>query len=222
MTARSSPGSTVIETSLTATRLPKCFETFSTCKQTHDTAFRRMMPSTPRGKNNTTTHEDQPDEGHPVFGVARYVIPQHEEDRRADQRSPEAAHAAEHRHDDEIAGLIPAQRARVDEVVEQRIERAGKADEAAGNNPGHPDMPIDRDAEKARPALVFPDRQQACGRTASATETPSGRPRRRKTPAPCSRRLCCWRGCRAVAKPKSSGTRCQADNPSSPPVTSRH
>jgi len=30
ITARSSPGSTIIDTSLTATRLPKCFETFST------------------------------------------------------------------------------------------------------------------------------------------------------------------------------------------------
>ena len=33
MMARSSPGSTVIEISLTAIRLPKCFETFLTCNR---------------------------------------------------------------------------------------------------------------------------------------------------------------------------------------------
>ena len=60
ITARSSPGSTVIDTSLTATRLPKCLETFSTCKQAHDAAFRRMMPSTPRGKNSTISTKNRP------------------------------------------------------------------------------------------------------------------------------------------------------------------
>ncbi len=33
MMARNSPGSTVIDTSLTAIRLPKCFETFLTCNR---------------------------------------------------------------------------------------------------------------------------------------------------------------------------------------------
>ena len=55
ITARNSPGSTVIDTSLTAIRLPNCFETFSTCSRRHDaTLLRRSMPRTPRGKNSTT------------------------------------------------------------------------------------------------------------------------------------------------------------------------
>ena len=36
-----------------------------------------------------------------------------------------ASHAAQHRHDDEIAGEVEPQRARIGEIVEQRIERAG-------------------------------------------------------------------------------------------------
>ena len=60
ITARSSPGSTVIDTLSTATRLPKCFETFSTRNRTHVVAFRRMMPSTPRGKNSTISTKNRP------------------------------------------------------------------------------------------------------------------------------------------------------------------
>ena len=60
ITARSSPGSTVIDTSSTATRLPKWRETFSTSQQAHGAALRRMMPSTPRGKNSTTSTKNRP------------------------------------------------------------------------------------------------------------------------------------------------------------------
>ena len=40
---------------------------------------------------------------------------------------------------------------------------------------------LDRDAEEARAALVLADRQQACGRTASAAATPWPRRRRANT-----------------------------------------
>ena len=60
ITARSSPGSTVIETSSTATRLPKCLRDVLDLQQAHDAAFRRMMPSTPRGKNSTTSTKNRP------------------------------------------------------------------------------------------------------------------------------------------------------------------
>ena len=60
MTARSSPGSTVIDTSSTATRLPKCLRDVLDPQQAHDVAFRRMMPSTPRGKNSTTSTKNRP------------------------------------------------------------------------------------------------------------------------------------------------------------------
>ena len=129
-------------------------------QQAHDATFRRIMPSTPRGKNKHDQHEDQSHERHPVLGVAGDVIRQHDEYRGADQRAPERAHAAEHRHDDEIAGLVPAQRARIDEIVEQSVKRAGEADEAAGNHPGQPDMPVHRNAEEAGAALVLADRKK--------------------------------------------------------------
>ncbi len=60
ITARNSPGSTVIDTLSTAIRLPKCLETFSTSQQAHDVIFRRMMPRMPRGKNNTTSTKISP------------------------------------------------------------------------------------------------------------------------------------------------------------------
>src|SRR6185437_6185500 len=115
-------------------------------------------------------------ERHPVLGLARYVILQRDKYRRADERSPERAHAPEHGHDHEVAGLGPIQRTRVDEVVHVRIKRAGEAREGAGDRPRDPDVLIDGDAEKAGAALVLTDRQQsAAERRAQRRRTPDNR-----------------------------------------------
>ena len=60
ITARNSPASTVIDTLLTATRLPKCLRDVLDLQQAHDAALRRIMPSTPRGKNSTTSTKNRP------------------------------------------------------------------------------------------------------------------------------------------------------------------
>ena len=60
MTARSSPGSTRIDTSSTATRLPKCLRDVLDLEQAHGAVFRLMMPSTPRGKNSTISTKNRP------------------------------------------------------------------------------------------------------------------------------------------------------------------
>ena len=88
-----------------------------------------MMPSTPRGKNEHDQYKEQADKGHPVLGLARHVILQHNKNRRTDQRSPKRSHPAQDRHDHEIAGLVPAQIVWIGEIVEERIERAGKRHE---------------------------------------------------------------------------------------------
>src|ERR1700722_3668558 len=179
ITARSSPGSTVIDTLSTATRLPKCFETFSTRNRLTMSPFSRCRLSPDDAQNAAREeqhdeHEEQADERHPVLRLARNVVLQHQKDRRADQRPPEAAHAAQHRHDDEIAGLVPAQRAGIDEVVHQREQRAGDADEETGDDPRHPDVLVDRNAEKARTALVLADRQQRAAERRAQQERHGG------------------------------------------------
>src|SRR5579862_3682355 len=164
ITARSSPASTIIDTPLTATRLPKVRVTFSTLRRLIRQASRRR-PAADDAEHAAREEqhdedEEQADERHPVLGLARDVILQHDEDRGANQRSPERAHPAEHSHDDEIARLVPAQRARIDEIGEERVERAGDADEEARDHPRHPDVIVDRNAEEARAPLVLADREQ--------------------------------------------------------------
>ena len=53
-------GSTVIDTSSTATRLPKAARHVLDAEQAHARILRRMMPSTPRGKNSTTRTKNRP------------------------------------------------------------------------------------------------------------------------------------------------------------------
>ena len=90
ITARSSPGSTVIETSSTATRLPKCLVTLLDLEQAHARAFRWSMPSTPRGKNSTTSTNSRPTNDIQLTVMARNVVLQHDEHGGAEQRAPEA------------------------------------------------------------------------------------------------------------------------------------
>src|SRR6185312_5387992 len=91
---------------------------------------------------------------------ARDIVLQHDEDRGAEQRTPEAAHATHDRHDDEVAGLAVMQLAWIGEIVEQGIEAAGQRDEEAGDDESQPDMQLDRDAKEARPSLVLADGEE--------------------------------------------------------------
>ena len=139
------------------------------------------------------------DHRHPVLGAAGDVVLQRDENRRADQRPPERAHAAQHRHDDEIAGEVESQRARIGEIVEQRIERAGDADEEARDHEREPDVQLDRDAEEARAPLVLADGDQRAperrseSRAIAPTQTSEDR-RARNSRRPCRCRRCrSWR-----------------------------
>jgi len=60
ITARSSPGSTVRETPLTAIRAAEMPRDVLDLEQGHEVTLRRMMPSTPRGKNSTTSTKNNP------------------------------------------------------------------------------------------------------------------------------------------------------------------
>ena len=130
--------------------------------------LRCRKPSKPARKEQHDQHEQQADERHPVDGDARQIILQHHEHRGAEQRPPEAAHAAHHRHHDEIARLAVMQAARVGEIVDQRIERAGKAHEEAGQREGDPDMPLDRECRGSGRGARSRGSRSWCGRTASA------------------------------------------------------
>src|ERR1700734_4261781 len=74
MMARSSPGSTVIEISLTAIKLPKCLETFSICSKLTMSPFSRYCLSPEDAEHASWEeqhhqHEDKSHEKLPVFGV---------------------------------------------------------------------------------------------------------------------------------------------------------
>ena len=109
ITARSSPGSTVIDTSRTATRLPKRLADVLDLEQAHAVASAPDEAEQAAREEQHDQHEQHADERHPVDGDARHVILQHDEDDGAEQRPPEAAHAAHHRHHHEIAGLAVVQ-----------------------------------------------------------------------------------------------------------------
>src|ERR1700722_19512760 len=101
MMARNSPGSTVIDMPFTAIRLPKCLETFSTRNRLTVSPSSRccLAPDDAEHAAREEQHNQHKDQSHerlPILGVAGNVVPQDEEDRGADQRSPETAHAAEH------------------------------------------------------------------------------------------------------------------------------
>ena len=89
MMARNSPGSTAIDTSSTATRLPKCFDDVLDTQQAHDVGLSLDEAEHAAREEQHNQHEEQADERHPVLGVARYVVLQHQKDRSADERAPE-------------------------------------------------------------------------------------------------------------------------------------
>src|SRR6516164_6142327 len=161
MMARSSPFATVKETSWTATRLPKRLLTLRTSRTLMPWCSRLTFASNEAQQaareEQHDQHEQQADERHPVDGDARQVVLQNDEHRRAQERAPERPHSSHHRHHDEIAGLAVMQAARIGEIIDQRVERAGKADEEAGQRECDPDVALDRDAEKARTPLILAD-----------------------------------------------------------------
>src|ERR1700691_4304552 len=159
MIARSSPSATLSDTWSTATRLPKFLVTFSTWSSVTLPPVLDEAEQTPWEEQH---HQDEQhaDERHPVGGDARQVVLQDDKDRGPEERSPEGPNTPQHRHDHDISGHHVVEVARVGEIVEQRVERAGKAHEKAGQRERRPDVAFDRDAEKARPPLVLADRQQ--------------------------------------------------------------
>ena len=144
--------------SRTATRLPNRLVTILDFEHAHAVLRCRSSPRMPARKEQNDEHEQEPDERHPIDRDARQIILQDHEHGGAEQRPPEAAHAAHHRHDHEIAGLAVVQAARIGEIVDQRIERAGKRHEEARQRERDPDVPLDGNAEEARAALVLADR----------------------------------------------------------------
>ena len=136
--------------------------------------LRRMNAEKPARKEQHDEHEQHADERHPVDGDAREIVLQHDEHRGAEQRPPERAHAAHHRHHDEIAGLAVMQAARIGEIVDQRVERAGEAHEEAGQRERDPDMALDRNAEEARAPLVLADRDHGAAERRAQDEAHDG------------------------------------------------
>ena len=108
----------LIDTSRTATRLPKRLVRFLTSSMLMLRSCRSDQPEQAAREEQHDQHEQQADERHPVDRDARNVILQHDEHDGAEQRAPERAHAAHHRHDDEIARLAVVQPARIGEIVD--------------------------------------------------------------------------------------------------------
>src|ERR1700730_3307435 len=101
ITARSSPFGTLSETSRTATRLPKLLVTLRTSRTFMLGTRSCFALASDEAKQSAREeqhdrHEQHADERHPVDGDAGEIVLQDHEHRGAEQRTPEAAHAAHH------------------------------------------------------------------------------------------------------------------------------
>ncbi len=69
---------------------------------------------------------------------------QQRDQRRADDRAPDAAGAADHRHEQVLDALVDAERRRIDEALQMRIQPPGNAGEQRG---------VDEDDDLQRPCV---------------------------------------------------------------------
>ena len=84
----------------------------------------------------------------------RQRLLQHQQRDRADHRAEHRAHAAQHRHDDEIAGARPEHDRRVDEIGVVGEQRAGEAAHHAGDDEAGELVAEGRKADGAHAPLV--------------------------------------------------------------------
>src|SRR5262245_32095612 len=153
ITACSSPFGTASEIASDAITPPKRLLRPSICNSASATVDSGDQTIDAAAREQHHQQEQRTKDDLPVFGNARERFFQHQQRQRADHRPEHRAHAAEHRHDDEVARAGPVHERRADEVGMVGEQRSGKPaqhareDEteqlvAVGGKPDRPHAPL--------------------------------------------------------------------------------
>src|SRR6185437_14764790 len=160
ITARSSPAFMSNVTPSTAFNVPKWRDTLSIRKNVDPAGAGLAIEDAEHAfrEQEHDEHEEQADEGHPVFGHARQIVLSDDEDDHPEQRPKEAAHASEHDHDHEVAGQDPMQVLRRRKVEQHRVERSGKRRNETRDRKGCPHVTVNPHTEEFDTPAILADR----------------------------------------------------------------
>src|SRR5215475_2138128 len=134
ITACSCPFGTASEIASEAITPPKRLLRPSICNSASATVDSREQTIDAATREQHHQQEQRTKDDLPVFGDARERFFQHQQRQRADHRPKNRAHAAEHRHDDEVARAGPVHERRADEVGMVGEQRSGKPAQHAGED----------------------------------------------------------------------------------------
>ena len=112
------------------------------------------------GRGKREQDHDRREHQPPAFGQGRQPVLQQDEGDGAPQRPEEMVHAAQHRHQQRIARMLPAEIVGVGALQHQGQESARVADEAAHQHEGGELQPERVVAQALRPLLVVAQRLQ--------------------------------------------------------------
>ena len=165
-----SPSSTVRLTSLVTTRLPN--ERLQMLDAQHRHASVPQAQAAQRAPDaareiHHAGDEDQADDQRPMLGVGADQILHQQEHAGADRGPDQRPGAAQHRHDQHVAGGAPIERVRRDEAVEDGVEAAGEPGEGAADGEGQELVGARRIADGAHPLLVLADADEDADRAAN-------------------------------------------------------
>src|SRR5215813_1907847 len=154
MMACSSQGSTSSVMSSEATTPPKRLVRRSTRRSGSATAEPRQNGVDPAARIEHDQQDQRTQDDRPVLGDAGERLLQHQERDCADHRPRDRAHAAKHRHDDEVARARPMHDGGADEMGVVGEQHAGKPADDAGDDEADELVAQDREADRAHAPLV--------------------------------------------------------------------
>src|SRR4029077_15317378 len=169
ITACNSPSGMPKVRSSVAVMPPKRFARFSTpSKSVMVNLLAHLAEKAINAAAREQHHEQQggSEDSLPIFGDTGKPLLQHQQRHRAEQRAECRAHAAEHDHDDEIAGPRPIHHPGADEIGVSGEQGAGEAAERARNEKAGELVTIGWEADGAHACIVRPgalNRQSKAG-----------------------------------------------------------
>ena len=126
----------------------------------------------PAGREQHEADEQQAEPQQPVLAEPRQIVPEDDEEQRAERRAEERAHAADHDHGQQLAGERNRDRVRRGHAVVEQQQAAGKSRERGRQREGDELVAVGRIADELRALLVLADGDQhvARGRAMEAPE----------------------------------------------------
>src|SRR5712671_3226757 len=154
MMACSSPGATSSIMSSEAITPPKRLVRPSTRRSGSATAHSRQNAIDPAARIQHDQQDHRAEDDRPIFGEARQPLLEHQKRDRADHRADHRAHAAQHRHHDEIARARPMHDGGTDEGGVVGEQHAGQPADGAGEEEADEPVAEGRKADRAHAPVV--------------------------------------------------------------------